>query len=205
MVDYGDGYPVCVGEALQLGDVPAVGRVAVATGGGPDHLQRVGDHQREVRKAFVEIGELVQEAAGQGIGLRGKEQVAVNLVSEPPEALHDPLVGVFKREVQNGSLAHLMAPQRRSRCHADADFHAQPALADLGAAHRKPGASPMSPWMSMGLSSMGSVMRSWAVLVCREEVSLPLQSHDQVVGGCRSLVFPAQCGEDASQHPDQLR
>lgn len=68
---------------------------------------------------------------------------------------------IFKREVQNGSLAHLMAPQRRSRCHADADFHAQPALADLGAAHRKPGPSPMSPWMSMGLSSMGSVMRSW--------------------------------------------
>lgn len=63
MVDYEDGYPVCIGEALQLGDVPGVGRVAVVTGGGPDHLQRVGDHQREVRKAFVEIGELVQEAA----------------------------------------------------------------------------------------------------------------------------------------------
>ena len=62
VVDNQDGYAVGIGEALQLGHVPIVRRVAVVTRRRPDHLQRIDDDEAQIGMGFVELSQLVKQA-----------------------------------------------------------------------------------------------------------------------------------------------
>lgn len=79
----------------------------------------------------VEHRQLVKQAFSQCFGSGCEEQVALDLVRDEPQALPEPLVCVFQENVEDAAPLGLVAPQRRTGSHADADIHSQPALAGL--------------------------------------------------------------------------
>lgn len=110
----------------------------------------------------MEHRQLVEQAVCQGFGMGCEEQVALHFVRYEPQALPEPLVCVFQGNVEDAAPLRLVAPQRRTGGHADAESMASQLLPVFGDAQRKPSPTPIKPSMSIGFSTSGSVIKSWA-------------------------------------------
>lgn len=110
----------------------------------------------------VEHRQLIKQAFSQCFGSGCEEQVALDLVRDEPQALPEPLVCVFQGNERTQPLwvswPHSGVPVATQMLIS----MASQLLPVFGDAQRKPSPSPIKPSMSIGFSTSGSVIKSWA-------------------------------------------